>query len=95
MLSWLVVPVALMWIWSLVAQPVFTPRNALVSLPAVALLLGWLLGRSSVGWAAVAVLIALRDELTRQYARSVTRSFGYASVIWVQLFKDATSSRQR
>jgi mannosyltransferase len=191
-LSWLVVPVALMWIWSLVAQPVFTPRNALVSLPAVALLLGWLLGRSSVGWAAVAVLIALRvvalapsyatspenwraatafvldaerpgdcmafypldakmpftyyagqrvkpyaeryetprlrsgcarvwlvashqgqpdgpaasrahyakyvalrDELTRQYARSVTRSFGYASVIWVQLFKDATSSRQR
>jgi mannosyltransferase len=191
-LSWLVVPVALMWIWSLVAQPVFTPRNALVSLPAVALALGWLLGRSRIGWAAVAVLIALRvvalapsygispedwraatayvlgaerpgdclafypldarmpfayyagqrvkpyveryeaprlpsgcarvwlvashqgqpdgpaasrahyatyvalrDELTRQYGRSTTRSFGYASVIWVQLFKDAASSRQR
>jgi mannosyltransferase len=182
-LSWLVVPVALMWIWSLVGHPLFTPRNALVSLPAVALLLGWLLGRTRIGWAAVAILIvlraaalapsygtspenwraatayvlgaerpgdclafypldanmpfayyagqpvkpyveryqtprlpsgcsrvwlvashqgqpdgpaasrahyatyaALRDELTRRYARSTTRSFGYASVIWVQLF---------
>lgn len=59
-LSWLVVPVALMWLWSLVGQPIFTPRNLLVSLPAVALLLGWLLGRSRLGWAALAILIALR-----------------------------------
>lgn len=59
-LSWLVVPVALMWLWSLVGQSLFTPRNALVSLPAVALLLGWLLGRSRLGWAAVAILIGLR-----------------------------------
>jgi mannosyltransferase len=182
-LSWLAVPVALMWIWSLVGQPVFTPRNALVSLPAVALLLGWLLARGRLGWAAVAILIglrvvalapsygvspenwraatayvlgaerpgdcvafypldgkmpfayyagqpvtpyveryetpqvpsgcarvwlvashqgqpngpaasrehyaryvALRDELTRRYGRSTARSFGYASVIWVELF---------
>ena len=182
-LSWLVVPVALMWLWSLVGQSLFTPRNALVSLPAVALLLGWLLGRSRLGWAAVAILIALRAvalipsygtspenwraatayvlraerpgdcvafypldgkmpfayyagepvkpyveryetprlpsgcgrvwlvashqgqpdgpaasrahyetwvalrrEFTREYGRSTTRSFGYASVIWVQLF---------
>jgi mannosyltransferase len=59
-LSWLVVPVVLMWIWSVIGQSLFTPRNALVSLPAVALLLGWLLGRSRLGWAAVAILIALR-----------------------------------
>jgi mannosyltransferase len=59
-LSWLVVPVALMWIWSLVGQSLFTSRNALVSLPALALLLGWLLGRGRLGWAVVAILIALR-----------------------------------
>jgi mannosyltransferase len=190
-LSWLLVPVALMWLWSLVGQSLFTPRNALVALPAVALLLGWLLGRSRLGWAAVAILVALRvavlvpsygvspenwraatayvlaaerpghcvafypldakmpfayyagrpvqpyveryetprlspgcarvwlvashqgqpdgpaparahyatwlalrAALARRYARSTTRSFGYASVIWVQLFTDARSSRR-
>jgi hypothetical protein len=30
--------------------------------------------------------VALRNELARRYPRSVTKSFGYASVIWVQLF---------
>jgi mannosyltransferase len=63
-LSWLVVPVGLMLIWSLIGQPIFTPRNLLVSLPAVALLLAWLIMRSRVppvvAWLAVAVLIALR-----------------------------------
>jgi mannosyltransferase len=182
-LSWLLVPVVLMWLESLVGQPIFTPRNLLVSLPAVALLLGWLLTQSRLAWAALVVLIALRavalapsygtspenwraatayvvrgerpgdctafypldaqmpfayytgkpvtpyierydtprvpvgcarvwlvvshqglptgtassrahfaryvalrTELARRYAHSVTRSFGYASVIWVQLF---------
>jgi mannosyltransferase len=63
-LAWLVVPVALMWIWSLVGQPIFTARNALVSLPAVALLLGWLIMSSRlppvVAWLTVGVLIVLR-----------------------------------
>jgi mannosyltransferase len=59
-LTWLVVPLGLMWLWSLVGQPLFTPRNALVSLPAVALLLGWLVARTPIGWAAVAVVLALR-----------------------------------
>jgi mannosyltransferase len=63
-LSWLVVPVGLMLIWSFVGQPTFTPRNLLVSLPAVALLLGWVIMNSRVSpvvaWFAVAVLIALR-----------------------------------
>jgi hypothetical protein len=59
-LAWLLLPVGLMWLWSLVGQPLFTPRNTLVSLPAVALLVGWLVARTRVGWVAVAVVIGLR-----------------------------------
>ncbi|MGN6872226.1 MAG: glycosyltransferase family 39 protein [Solirubrobacteraceae bacterium] len=59
-LAWLLVPLGLMWLWSLVGQPLFTPRNALVSLPAVALLVGWLVARTRFGWVAVAVVLALR-----------------------------------
>jgi len=63
-LSWLVVPVGLMLVWSFIGQPIFTPRNLLVSLPAVALLLAWVLLRSPLppvaAWLFVAVLIALR-----------------------------------
>ena len=33
-----------------------------------------------------ATYVALRRTLTRSYGRSTTRSFGYASRIWVQLF---------
>ena len=74
-LSWLVVPVALMWLESLVGQSLFTPRNALVSLPAVALLLAWLLGRSRIGWAAVAIMIALR-------AVTLVPSYGVSPENW-------------
>jgi mannosyltransferase len=59
-LAWLLVPLGLMWLWSLIAQPLFTPRNALVSLPAVALLVGCLVARTRFGWVAVAVVLALR-----------------------------------
>jgi len=62
-LAWLVVPVALMWLWSLIGQPIFTARNALVSLPAVALLLGWVITSGRLAWPALAVLgvlVALR-----------------------------------
>ena len=37
--AWLVVPLALAWLESLVGQPVFLPRNLLIVLPAVAVLL--------------------------------------------------------
>jgi hypothetical protein len=30
--------------------------------------------------------VALRTALTRKYARHATREFGYASIIWVELF---------
>jgi mannosyltransferase len=63
-LSWLVIPVGLMLIWSFVGQPIFTPRNLLVSLPAVALLVAWAIMSSRVppvaAWGVVAVLIVLR-----------------------------------
>jgi mannosyltransferase len=59
-LAWLIVPIGLMWLWSLIGQPLFTPRNALVSLPAVALVLGWLLARARIGWIVLAVVLALR-----------------------------------
>jgi mannosyltransferase len=59
-LAWLVVPLVLMWLWSLVGQSVFTPRNLLVALPAVALLLGWVITQSRFVWPALVVLIALR-----------------------------------
>jgi mannosyltransferase len=182
-LSWLVVPVVLIWLESLVGQSIFTARNLLVSLPAVALLVGWVIAQSRLVWAALVVLlalrvgalapsygtspenwkaatafvvrgerpgdcvvfypqdaqmpfayytgrplkpyieryvtprvpsgcarvwlvvshqglptgpatsrahysqyVALRKQLAHRYARSVTRSFGYASVIWVELF---------
>jgi mannosyltransferase len=188
-LSWLLVPLVLMWLESLVGQPIFTPRNLLVSLPAVALVLGWVVMQGRFAWPALIVLIALRavalapsygtspenwraatayvvsgerpgdctvfypldaqmpfayytgkpvtpyierydatrvppgcarvwlvvshqglptgtsasrahfaryvalrDELAHRYPRSVTKSFGYASVIWVQLFSGRGAS---
>jgi mannosyltransferase len=59
-LSWLVVPVGLMWLESLLGQPIFTPRNLLVALPAVALLIGWLIAQSRFAWPSLVVLIVLR-----------------------------------
>jgi mannosyltransferase len=59
-LAWLIVPGGLMWLWSLIGQPLFTPRNVLVSLPAVALLLGWLLARARIGWVVLGVVLVLR-----------------------------------
>jgi mannosyltransferase len=59
-MSWLVVPLVLMWLESLGGQSIFTARNLLVSLPAVALVLGWLLARTRVGWVVLAAVLALR-----------------------------------
>jgi hypothetical protein len=62
--SWLVMPIVLVALESLVGQSIFTPRNILLCLPAVALLLGWGVVRSSVhpllAWSVIALLIVLR-----------------------------------
>jgi mannosyltransferase len=64
LLSWLVVPVAIAWAESLVAQPLFLPRNLLYCAPAVALLLAWALMRprlpALLGIAGVTLLLVLR-----------------------------------
>jgi len=63
-LSWMLVPPLLAWLESLVGQSIFVPRNLLVSLPAVALMLAWTIADvtvpSWVCWPALAVLLALR-----------------------------------
>jgi mannosyltransferase len=63
-LSWLIVPFVLALIESLLGQSIFLPRNLLVTLPAVALLLAVALTDRRVprhaAWALLALLIALR-----------------------------------
>ena len=59
-LSWLLVPVVLIWLESLLGQSIFTARNLLISLPAVALLLGWVIMRTRLAWVTLAILIGLR-----------------------------------
>jgi mannosyltransferase len=78
-LSWLVVPFVLALIESAVGQSVFQARYLLVSLPAVPLLLAWMvLDRrvpAALGFAALAVLIALR-------AAQLVPSYGVSPENW-------------
>jgi hypothetical protein len=63
-LSWLLVPVVVACVESLLGQSIFLPRNLLICLPAVALLLAWGITRRGVpvplGALALAALLALR-----------------------------------
>jgi mannosyltransferase len=74
-LSWLVVPVVLSLLESLLVQPVTLSRVALVSLPAASILLAW--GAMDhrlprlLGWSAIGVVLALRIlELAPTYGAS-------------------------
>jgi hypothetical protein len=64
MLSWLAVPVGLALVESLLGQSIFLPRNLLMSLPAVSVLLAWGITHTRVplamGGALLAALITLR-----------------------------------
>jgi hypothetical protein len=79
LLSWLAVPLVLAWIESLVAQPLFLPRNLLYGTPAAALLLAWGLTRKTVApklaLGAVALLLVLR-------ALQVAPSYGVSPEDW-------------
>jgi hypothetical protein len=79
LLSWLVIPVAIAWVESLVAQPLFLPRNLLYATPAAALLLAWGFTRPTVApklaLGAVAVLLILR-------ALQVAPSYGVSPEDW-------------
>ena len=80
-LAWLVVPVGITFVYSLIAQPLFQPRNVLMAVPAVALLLGAALGHrglpKSLAPAALVVLVALR-------ALQLGASYGVSPEPWQQ-----------
>jgi mannosyltransferase len=59
-LSWLVVPVVIALVESFVGSAIFVPRNLLIVLPAVALMLAWGLTRVTAGWLVLSAVIALR-----------------------------------
>jgi mannosyltransferase len=79
--SWLVIPVALAWLESLVGQSIFLPRNLLMAVPAVGLLLA--LGITDrrmpvwLGWSVLAALLALR-------ALQLAPSYGVSPEGWRQ-----------
>lgn len=59
-LSWLAGPIVLALVESFIGSAIFVPRNLLIVLPAVALLLAWALTRFPGGWLVLVALIALR-----------------------------------
>lgn len=74
-LSWLFVPVLLTFVYSLLFQPLFLPRNLLMSLPAVAILLGAGVTHPRVpvpaGWVVLGTLLVLRGlQVAPSYATS-------------------------
>jgi mannosyltransferase len=74
-IGWLVIPVGATLIYSLLFQPLFLPRNLLMGVPAVAILLGAGIEhpRLSVrgGWVLLGVLIVLRGlQVAPSYATS-------------------------
>jgi hypothetical protein len=60
-LSWLAVPISFALLESFIGPAIFVPRNLLIVLPAVALLLAWGMSRiGTVGWVLLAAVITLR-----------------------------------
>ena len=58
--AWLVIPTALIVIWSAVAHPIYTPRYLSFTAPAMALVLGVCIGALAVKpWVADAALVSL------------------------------------
>ena len=84
MLAWLVVPVLLAWLESLLAQPIFISRNLLIAEPAVAVLVATALCHRRVprivGWVALAGVLGLR-------AAALVPTYGVSPEDW----KGATS----
>jgi mannosyltransferase len=74
-LSWLMVPVVTTLVYSLLFQPLFLPRNLLMSVPAVAILLGAGVAHPRfpprTTWIALGVLLVLRGlQVVPSYATS-------------------------
>jgi mannosyltransferase len=87
-LAWIAVPIVLSIGESLAGQPILLYRNSLVALPAVSLLLAWgLVTRGFLGWAAVAVLVALR-------ALQLAPSYGVSPENWKAAARYVTARAQ-
>jgi hypothetical protein len=78
-LSWLFVPLVIACVESLVGQSIFLPRNLLICIPAVSLLLGWGITRRGappvLAMSALAALLALR-------ALQLAPSYGVSPEAW-------------
>jgi mannosyltransferase len=79
--TWIVVPALLTFVYSLVFQPLFLPRNLLMSVPAVALLLGAGITHPRVPWRAGLALLGLLVVLR---GAQVVPSYGVSPEPWQQ-----------
>lgn len=90
-LAWFVVPVALTFGYSLLAQPLLQPRNLLMCVPALALLLGLLLGDARVpplmAAGAVVIIVGLR-------AWQVGAAYGVSPEPWRAATADVVARAQ-
>jgi mannosyltransferase len=78
-LSWCLVPAALTFVYSLISQPIFVPRNLLMSTPAVALALATVVRFR--GWARAAAVAAVLAVLVLR-AIPVAASYGVSPEPW-------------
>ncbi len=78
-LSWLLVPVVLAWLESLFGQPIFMPRNLLMAVPPVGVLLALAVTDRRLPWLAGAALLAALIVLR---ALQVTASYGVSPEDW-------------
>lgn len=68
--GWLVIPTALIVVWSAVAHPIYTPRYLTFTAPAVALILGVCIAAVAVKpWIAVALVIVFTLSAAPNYVR--------------------------
>jgi mannosyltransferase len=78
-LSWCLVPGALTFLYSLIAQPIFVPRNLIMSTPAVALALGSVVRVR--GWARAVAVAGVAAVLVMR-ATAVAASYGVSPEPW-------------
>jgi uncharacterized membrane protein len=90
-LVWIAVPVALTFVYSLVSQPIFLPRNLLICLPAVALALAVVITSSRLPRAAA--LVALVGVLAVR-AVPLVASYGVSPEPWRAVAADVLARAQ-
>jgi len=81
-LSWAVVPASLTFLYSLVSQPIFVPRNLIMSTPAVALALAPVISDRRVGRVGRVVAAALLMAILGLRAIPVGHAYGVSPEPW-------------